>query len=312
MLILILVLGHLIADYPLQTTKLIQKKQQGPLGVFQHVGVHLCTYLVLIFISSNIGLLEFNLLIPFYVFFICIVHLLIDLTKEKLNNKISNHSGFDSYERSIILAVVYTLDQLAHLATIVILAMLVFESSSIGIINIFNNLFSGESVNLDLDEKVVITLIIVLLNTYFSGYLISLILKDFKPNNKITETIVEGSFTTNNTNVKYEDLSAETIETDLNTYLTRSEEDMKLNKKITIISDSPAKAGMWIGILERNLILLLCVSNSLSSIGFLIAMKALTRFKQFDDKSFSEYYLIGTMLSIIFGMSAGFITKFIW
>ncbi|WP_431808730.1 DUF3307 domain-containing protein [Lysinibacillus sphaericus] len=312
MLILILILGHLIADYPLQTTKLIQKKQQGPLGVFQHVGIHLCTYLVIIFISSNIGLLEFNLLILFYVFLVCIAHLLVDLTKEKLNNKISNHSSFDSYQKSIIVAALYILDQLAHLASIVILAMLLFESSSMGITNLFNNLVSGESIKLDLDEKLVSTLIIVLLNTYFSGYLISLILKEFRPNNKITETIIEGSFTTNNTNVRYEDLSAETIENDLNTYLTKSEEDMKLNKKISIISDSPPKAGMWIGILERNLILLLCVSNSLSSIGFLIAMKALTRFKQFDDKSFSEYYLIGTMLSIIFGMSAGFVTKFIW
>lgn len=312
MLILILILAHLIADYPLQTSKIMEKKQQGPLGVFQHVGIHLCTYLVIIFISSNIGLLKFNFLILFYVFLICLVHLLIDLTKEKLNNKITNYNSFNSYQKSIISAILYILDQVAHLGSIVILSMMVFDNYYNGVTNLFSNLISGESVKLEIDEKVIITLIIVLLNTYFSGYLISIILKEFKPTNKVTETTIEGSFITNNTNIRYEDFSTDTIENDLNTYLTKSEEDMKLNKKISIISDSPAKAGMWIGILERNLILLLCVSNSLSSIGFLIAMKALTRFKQFDDKSFSEYYLIGTMLSIIFGMSAGFITKFIW
>lgn len=137
-------------------------------------------------------------------------------------------------------------------------------------------------------------------------------LAEFRPANKIIETSIEGSFTSSNTNLRYEGFSESNIETQLNKYVTKAEDDVKLNKKISFISDSPPKAGLWIGILERNLILILCVSNHLSSIGFLIAMKALTRFKQFDDKSFSEYYLIGTMLSIILGMTAGFVMKFLW
>jgi hypothetical protein len=31
-------------------------------------------------------------------------------------------------------------------------------------------------------------------------------------------------------------------------------------------------------------------------------MKTLTRFKQFEDKTFAEYYLIGTLLSLIIGI----------
>ncbi|WP_214696554.1 DUF3307 domain-containing protein [Exiguobacterium sp. s160] len=312
MLILILILAHLIADYPLQTNKIIEKKLQGFVGVLQHVVIHLFTYVVIIFISSSIGLINFNYLILFYVFLICLAHLLIDLIKENLNNRIAKCKGFSSYQKSIMSAILYISDQVIHLGSIVILSLMVFENYDKAVTNLFSNLISSGSVNLEIDEKVIITLIIILVNTYFSGYLISIILKEFKPTNKVTETIIEGSFINNNADVTYERFSTDTIENDWVTYSTKSKEDIKLNKKISIISDSPAKAGMWIGILERNLILLLCVSNSLSSIGFLIAMKALTRFKQFDDKSFSEYYLIGTMLSIIFGMSAGFITKFIW
>ncbi len=64
--------------------------------------------------------------------------------------------------------------------------------------------------------------------------------------------------------------------------------------------DNTVKAGKWIGILERALILILYYMDSLASIGFVIAAKSLVRFKLMDNKMFSEYYLLGTLLSVVY------------
>ncbi|MCT4632839.1 MAG: DUF3307 domain-containing protein [Firmicutes bacterium] len=58
--------------------------------------------------------------------------------------------------------------------------------------------------------------------------------------------------------------------------------------------------GKWIGVLERILILIFLYSNQLSAIGFIIAAKSLARFKMMENKIFSEYYLIGTLLSLVY------------
>lgn len=120
-----------------------------------------------------------------------------------------------------------------------------------------------------------------------------MILVPFKPDNLVREMVVDVPLSHENLGIyKVEKISAK--------------------EKITFIKDSPAKAGLWIGILERTLILLLCLINSISSIGFIIAMKALTRFKQFEDKTFAEYYLIGSMLSISLAIINGSLIRFIW
>ncbi len=60
------------------------------------------------------------------------------------------------------------------------------------------------------------------------------------------------------------------------------------------------KTGKWIGILERILILIFLFTNQLPSIGFIIAIKSLARFKMMDSKIFSEYYLLGTFMSMAY------------
>lgn len=60
------------------------------------------------------------------------------------------------------------------------------------------------------------------------------------------------------------------------------------------------KTGKWIGILERTLITIFLFINEIGAIGFIIAIKSLARFKMMDDKIFSEYYLLGTLLSVVY------------
>lgn len=71
-------------------------------------------------------------------------------------------------------------------------------------------------------------------------------------------------------------------------------------------NESENSRGKYIGILERLLITIFIVQNLFQGLALLIAMKTLTRFKQFEDKNFAEYYLIGTLLSLIIGIILAF------
>jgi hypothetical protein len=67
--------------------------------------------------------------------------------------------------------------------------------------------------------------------------------------------------------------------------------------------------GRVIGALERLMTFFFVLNGAYSALGFLIAAKGMTRFKQLDDREFAEYFLIGTFLSIILAGSAALITK---
>ncbi len=59
-------------------------------------------------------------------------------------------------------------------------------------------------------------------------------------------------------------------------------------------------AGAFIGMLERIFILLMLTINEYSSIGLVITAKSVVRYKKIsEDPIFSEYYLLGTLLSTI-------------
>lgn len=57
------------------------------------------------------------------------------------------------------------------------------------------------------------------------------------------------------------------------------------------------RIGFWIGILEREIILMLGLLGQYSAIGFVIAAKSLARHSQLNEVAFAEKYLIGTLLS---------------
>ena len=64
-------------------------------------------------------------------------------------------------------------------------------------------------------------------------------------------------------------------------------------------------AGRIIGILERSIMLILVAIGETSAIGFVIAAKSIARFKELDDKEFAEYYLIGSLMSMLLALTGG-------
>ncbi len=68
-------------------------------------------------------------------------------------------------------------------------------------------------------------------------------------------------------------------------------------------------AGRVIGMLERFLIFLFVLFGQYTAIGFIIAAKGFTRFKELDKREFAEYVLIGTLLSGAFAFIVALIVK---
>lgn len=74
------------------------------------------------------------------------------------------------------------------------------------------------------------------------------------------------------------------------------------------------KAGRYIGILERLLVLTFVIMNQMSAIGFLIAAKSILRYGDKDKKGArkqTEYVLIGTLMSFAFAIIVGLLVRVI-
>jgi len=57
--------------------------------------------------------------------------------------------------------------------------------------------------------------------------------------------------------------------------------------------------GKYIGILERTFIYFLVIFQQYAAIGIVLGLKSFARYKELDKRGFAEYFLIGSMLSIL-------------
>jgi hypothetical protein len=72
-----------------------------------------------------------------------------------------------------------------------------------------------------------------------------------------------------------------------------------------------AKAGLWLGRLERILILTFVLLSKFDAIGFLITAKSILRYSEIKcsrDRKEAEYILIGTMMSFVVALLVGIFT----
>ncbi len=73
-------------------------------------------------------------------------------------------------------------------------------------------------------------------------------------------------------------------------------------------ADGLDAAGVWIGYLERVLILTFILINRVEAIGFLIAAKSIYRFPH-KSRRMAEYMLIGTMISFVLAIGIGLLAR---
>ncbi len=85
--------------------------------------------------------------------------------------------------------------------------------------------------------------------------------------------------------------------------------NLKKENEEPAIDEREYKAGRVIGMLERILIFFFVVISQFGAIGFIIAAKGFTRFKELDKREFAEYVLIGTLLSSLLAIFVGLLMK---
>lgn len=93
------------------------------------------------------------------------------------------------------------------------------------------------------------------------------------------------------------------------TYRWRKTLTVESNDRLN--SASLEKAGIWIGRLERILVLTFILIGEYSGIGFLIAAKSILRFNSEEGRRQSEYVLVGTLMSFTIAILIGLLVKFV-
>lgn len=68
-------------------------------------------------------------------------------------------------------------------------------------------------------------------------------------------------------------------------------------------------AGRKIGKVERAIILTLALLGEFGAISFVFVAKSMARFEQLKKRQFAEYYLLGTLLSILFALFVALILQ---
>jgi hypothetical protein len=67
--------------------------------------------------------------------------------------------------------------------------------------------------------------------------------------------------------------------------------------------------GRTIGVLERVLIFTLVLLNQWGALGLVLAAKSIARFKELNTQHFADYYLIGTLTSMLVAIGTGVIVR---
>lgn len=74
-------------------------------------------------------------------------------------------------------------------------------------------------------------------------------------------------------------------------------------------SEDAYATGRVIGCLERFIVLGLVLLDQWAAIGLVLAAKSLARFKELDSQAFADYYLIGTLTSMLVALSTGILLR---
>lgn len=290
MIILLLLLAHLIADFWLQTDVMVKNKMKN---LKKHMLHHIITTgLALVIIwgahhhfTNVIG----YLLVPLA--FIVATHLVTDLLKLKLIDTIKPADS-----NSLKKLWFFLVDQVLHITMLLITCILFFHMTATKMSTSLLQLFNEENgiSSLGVVNAFLFIVILFILATSVSGHIINLLVGSL-PSELAN---FEGEFTLNNqlTEAKSGHQSKfESNFTEQYHYFTYS-------------SPLPSR-GRLIGYVERLLVISLTIVGAYPSIAFIIAAKSIARFKQLDDRNWAEYFLLGTLASILLGLALGLLAK---
>lgn len=244
-MIIVLVLGHVVADYYMQNDTIAQKKDSGIKHLLLHGLGHLLVYMVLLVpVWRLYGLVSALIL--------AVLHVLTDLFKRVLVKK------------ELKEGLIYSVDQLMHLTILSIAALVmtyVFRPANDPVA-----MFWGQ-----------------LLMSWIIPPILAILLV-LKPAN-ITFRKLYGQ------NKPELEVNAEEAQ-----QLVGSDS----------IHEKDLQTGKQIGNLERLLIVAFIMLNQFTAIALVLTAKSITRYGRIsDDKEFAEYYLLGTLFSLLYTVVVG-------
>lgn len=80
--------------------------------------------------------------------------------------------------------------------------------------------------------------------------------------------------------------------------------------KVDTCSPTEINRGRLIGNLERLVLTIVVAAASYAALAFLVAAKGLIRSEDLHDRDFAEYFLIGSLASVLVALCAGLLMRF--
>ncbi|MFZ3069675.1 MAG: DUF3307 domain-containing protein [Anaerolineaceae bacterium] len=282
----ILFLAHLLADFVLQPDSLVRLKSDRTSklslwnkGVFIHSCIQMISSIVLLAI---IGELRPVLLLP--VFLISVFHYLIDDSKPNGKDK---------------AAWVLIFDQFAHV--FIIYGVLWVFKLVLPLPDIGTYLVSlgSHQIPLSLASKIILGSIAVVCLVWVSGQLIKAIMGQLRlrPFGQTSDSSNKDKPSLSTEAASFSEKTGGTNTPRQTPGLSTPESKQDETNAVSI--------GLYIGYLERLLIVFFMISGIYTGLGLLGTLKTIARFKQLENRENAEYFILGTLLSMLMGIFFG-------
>ena len=282
LIISLLILCHIITDFYIQTDKLVKRKNEKTRFIFIH-SIHFGI------ISIIFNLYFMNTWLFIYILILTFSHFIIDYLKIKITHIFK-----------VTLSVLHFItDQIIHIIIII---------GSYPVIEYIYKYKSKPSLppsNI-IDIKVIIYFIL-LLSTYL------FIIKG--------ASILVVNLLKLPRELKYKELLKETewskfIFLTILIILNFKSETLTVANETAVSLDTnndiDPKYGTVIGVLERLIILTLVITNNYTAITFVVAIKAIARFKELQENKndFVHYFIVGTLGSFLIAIISGIFLRY--
>lgn len=274
MLIVILLLSHLIADFILQSYRMAEEKGNSYKTAVIHTIIHLAVAIV-VFLATYIFTLDFGLLRLYNFFAVglaALSHFLIDKFGKKLLSKLLNNNDF----------FIFIIDQILHVIFIFVIVFLLVPTYNFN--HMYRSIFVENVSNRTIFLILCVSTLLIML-TSFTGHLIAKLFKSLNHKNNFDN--IEEIFVTERKINELTEVITEKI------------------KFPVVVNDY----GKWIGYCERIIIFLLVIIQVYEGIAIIVALKTFARYQQLNQKSFVEKYLLGTLFSVMVAIIIGFLYK---
>lgn len=227
---------------------------------------------------------------------VCIVvlHFIIDIIKIELTGKFKEAHKKNSWELGL-----FVVDQILHFLSLLFICYFIFDIDLLKVINkvlILCHLVPGDKFIISPIDIIMFLIIMFIITTTVSGHIIRLLL-GVLPNHL---ALFEGKYAFKdpfNKDGIFKDDSSKASMSEEYTYL--------------VVKGQNFSRGKMIGYIERILVIVLVINNQYTALTFVLTAKSLARFKQMDDRDWAEYFLLGTLVSVVLGVIYGIIIGFI-